>query len=950
MEINQPQILRIFPSEVNFNSIQVDTEYICSISVQNTDLVPHKIRLGCPTNRNFKINKTCTIIIASGLEFKFDLYFKCSKLQDYHDTVKISMEDEIFEVPIHAYIPKPVLLVDSFLDFGSIIVGSNVTKYLEIVNEGEIEGSYNFTHDKGLPIEVKPMKGVLQAKTLISGDTSNKIRIEIKFSANNVGIFRESLILHSSDSTDRIIDLNATVVDRKVDFLLLPERSIVTELDYGTLFYNKRKVLSTVLINNSPQPLSYNIIYNYDPNDDVSVHSSTSMNVNEKPVKISSTTGIIAPYDEMKIDFTLFVLLPKLPIKGRLTTEPVEITQLNENIVIELLDSNQTLSFSILADLVRPLVSISKQFVNFENCNTSDRRDETITITNKCTKLPIKWETTTIAQFKISPPNGILHPSQSQNIIVSFVPQQLGVFKDLIQFVFERGIVVIPLRLQGECEVVGQKLKYSQVLNQEPKFIMSVEKDIKPQFSRQEPWEEYPSQSMIIEEENIASSYTFGISDQIKMKEFKQKYNSFIRPNKTIPKSPKIDLNDINLGMKPYEGLKEPELEIPKKVDKLWLKKPINEIIKPKTNLSISKVEPKKYKSTPSSPAEAAACQMKLSDEELINIQAGPLLIQFNTMTVNSKITKIFTVFNDLQQCIMASIDIKQEELKETNPLVQIIPPGKMGKFDMTFSSSKEVQFEESIYFTINGNHKMKLKVLAMVVPLYLNISRDTIKFNFPDDNLEKSMTEVFTMVNPGTIEAEYIWSTQENDPYQIIPKNGVIRVGETVTFQIKFTPFYRCLTDMIFKCMINNGKTTVLRCIAGSLGGVLKVPEKPTILGLIPVGLPTVVDVKIQNTSNVTVVFYASCDLPEILINNKKCRIEVLEYFTLSITFLPQKEFIYTEENAIINISTRGGLDYKLSFTAESKIPKIEIVEDEYNFGTVIIGSQTKKGITVEI
>ena len=62
-----------------------------------------------------------------------------------------------------------------------------------------------------------------------------------------------------------------------------------------------------------------------------------------------------------------------------------------------------------------------------------------------------------VAGFRCTPSNGRLQPLQSLNVVVSFCPGQLGVYKKSLHVVVADGLVTLPLRVAGVCSSVGAK-------------------------------------------------------------------------------------------------------------------------------------------------------------------------------------------------------------------------------------------------------------------------------------------------------------------------------------------------------------------------------------------------------------------------------------------------------------------------------------------------------------
>lgn len=92
---------------------------------------------------------------------------------------------------------------------------------------------------------------------------------------------------------------------------------------------------------------------------------------------------------------------------------------------------------------------------NFGNCAVSDRTDALCTVTNESRELTVKFKFSKIAHFYTNPAEGKLRPLQSQSVIISAHPQQLGRYKNSINLnVIDRQgktIHAIPIRVEINC-------------------------------------------------------------------------------------------------------------------------------------------------------------------------------------------------------------------------------------------------------------------------------------------------------------------------------------------------------------------------------------------------------------------------------------------------------------------------------------------------------------------
>ena len=63
---------------------------------------------------------------------------------------------------------------------------------------------------------------------------------------------------------------------------------------------------------------------------------------------------------------------------------------------------------------------------DFGECPVGEHADVLCTIRNESTILPALFQFRRIAHFSVKPPNGKILPGQTQDVIFSFAPKQVG--------------------------------------------------------------------------------------------------------------------------------------------------------------------------------------------------------------------------------------------------------------------------------------------------------------------------------------------------------------------------------------------------------------------------------------------------------------------------------------------------------------------------------------------
>lgn len=986
----------MFPPEIEFQGVTAGPQYVITFTVQNADTVPHRVRIDPPTNPNFTVDTVTTTTISPGLDLKVDVTFSTQESKDCHDSFYIAYDnDGHMEIPLHAYFPHPQFEFQPFIDFGRVVLGNNCSSFIEIRNEGLADGIYEIEVEEGSNLKVSPSKSMLKAKPRYhpEDDESWKEKIRFQFTGNVVGSYRGIATVHVKDQPDKVIDISATVVDQKLEVLFSSNRETVDSFSFGPMYYGQQKTIPIVVVNNGPEPCTFMISHNDGSSGSNNEEKKENDNSNEgkieaidsvvqslpvdyDPLVFTPKTGLVNPYEEKIVNFTF---KPKFDgrsqgFKSEMPDDPS--IPYSTQVTFECSETRQMMTYSVSSRMIQPMMSISTNKIDFGDCPTNDRLDHIVTLTNECKELPMDWCINKIAHFHCNPTSGTLYPSQSLDVVFSFIPTQLGKFKSMFQIVCDKGLTVLPLRVQGTCNVVGNKTNHIQTMKEEPKFAINVltgtNNTIPPKWTRPNPCDYLEQEDEVRQKERLFkltddAVYTFGVSKLEEIKEHKMKYNNMIKESRIKKEKAKKEARTANiheimtnpdgvdLGIPPFDGLLSPRLPLPPARDPLYLKEEIDangKIInkKPAYIADENVLIKKKFKPNPSTPAEARACQQQLSDEELADIRASPTVLDFGKVSTNSKVAKSFCINNDLHQCILVSVDYKYDELKLSKPKSQVIPPGTTAGFDVIMCAEHEQNFEQFVYFTINGIHKIKVRILALVIPIIVEVSRDDLFFKFPADNLESSLTQTIRMNNPGNVDAEFIWSCTDDDVYSVSPPKGLLKPNLGLDINVKYTPQYQKPNDIILKCVITGGKPQVIRCRAEDTPTEITYTPNSLDMSLVPVGMPTSKEWKITNPNTQTpVVVWAQSNHKDFTVSPDRFVISPKSSSLITVTIKPNSEQNYSEQSTNISLTVRGGKSYILPIRAEAKIPEVLLLEDEYNMGDVIIGGRCKRKVTIE-
>ena len=409
--------------------------------------------------------------------------------------------------------------------------------------------------------------------------------------------------------------------------------------------------------------------------------------------------------------------------------------------------------------------------------------------------------------------------------------------------------------------------------------------------------------------------------------------------------------SDVDLG--------EPNITVPNQRDPLWVNKPLgkyepigevkNEQFKPDPN----KPGKKKFSPHPASHAEERDVHLELSPDMLQKVFSGPKSIDFGHIYKKSRASKYFSVKNELRTSIMVRINVDGiDELSETDTEPQIIPSMQTGVFEIVCSSRIEQSFKNYATYIINEHHRFKFLVSAQIEPVQLDLSREVLKFTFPDTNVEMFTTETLKIINKGNAPGKYKWEKAiQSDVFTVDKVQGEVPAnGGEVPVTISYKPSGRVFKgeEEILKLKVEEGIERTIKCI-GFVTESKCIWRGPLVyqFGEIPIGQTKTFSLSLANVSKTTATYHILTDkLPSCMtITPTKGRIGMDQTEIITVTIQSNEEMIINHD---LTALIRGGQPQKICLQGEVVVPKIYIKEEEFDFGEVLYDNTAKLLMTI--
>ncbi|CAG5120336.1 unnamed protein product, partial [Candidula unifasciata] len=487
-------------------------------------------------------------------------------------------------------------------------------------------------------------------------------------------------------------------------------------------------------------------------------------------------------------DFALFVKLQVVgSSSGYVDSHEAEIhsgkTRISEGMYVEV-----ALTGTALPVLMNIAPSTK---LDFGECPVGQHADILCTVKNESNILPILFEFRRIAHFNAYPSCGKILPGQTQDVIFSFAPKQIGTFKpeqflDVLGQITDRMnplismtqvIYSLPMKLSGCSHPITTvpKAKFNPgitpyITNEVGMFVDTAFKDLKDVNLRNalagstktklhllkmafpndracsvrpsNPKERYKSLFTHSERYHyVDPDYAFDDLEMEKRLKHRSGYLQLIHQSRERrweqrqSKEFKKTNNSIDIGIKSAAGI------LPKKLTQAEILPDIRSDLPPNMEWKIlstkelaqsekeviSKPICDGLHAIPTTLTEKNDCAKWLNPQELYQVIVGPPVIDFGQVCVRSICQKEVKIINNLSQFIHIVAEIDCLELRQSSPLSQVVPPQSKAVIPIIFESSTKETFQRSVVYTINGFYKHYIIVLAEVVPVALELSAGKI-------------------------------------------------------------------------------------------------------------------------------------------------------------------------------------------------------------------------------
>ncbi|XP_044297815.1 cilia- and flagella-associated protein 47 isoform X4 [Varanus komodoensis] len=408
--------------------------------------------------------------------------------------------------------------------------------------------------------------------------------------------------------------------------------------------------------------------------------------------------------------------------------------------------------------------------------------------------------------------------------------------------------------------------------------------------------------------------------------------------------------NPVDIGLKPASGLKSPrhkillQEELEDDVagiseDSLLTSQHLAEM----ESKSIAKEISDGFNPVPSSPQETEDCSLILTAKQLHQILIGPSTIDFGEVCAHSVSTRKMYIVNNLPMHVWIQVEIESEELQQTSPLSQVIPPFTKTYIPIVFENDKLGNFQKSFMYSVNKHHTGYVLVVAKTVPVALELSTReltlTPAFNFL---AEYGFRATVTLYNRKNYPAEFSWKPvikEEAMVFSICPEKGVVEACKDLECEVVWHPSFSSPTTGEFDLCVHQGKTLKLKCFAKLGSTSVQFKEQRITFNHAPLRLTTCRTAILQNMGHNHAYFqvHDANPLPGMFITPFQGVVPVGGRTEIKIYFRPNALMKFDSR---VEVAVRNAKSLELRIGGSVEVPDIDISVHSFNFPGVYLGS----------
>ncbi|XP_006881910.1 PREDICTED: uncharacterized protein CXorf22 homolog [Elephantulus edwardii] len=326
--------------------------------------------------------------------------------------------------------------------------------------------------------------------------------------------------------------------------------------------------------------------------------------------------------------------------------------------------------------------------------------------------------------------------------------------------------------------------------------------------------------------------YAFSETEELKKKEHKNYYETYLKDLRKMRLEEQeassqvlYSYEDVDLDSEEESRLTSPELTIADiEMSEPLVQEQTNDVNKLLSTREISVKETKclerkiseDLKSKPLTSKEKEDCRILLTSKQIHQVIIGPSVLNYGDICVNSTNTKSIHMINMLPTFVFIQFDINFPELQKTKQLSYVIPPTSSAYASIIFETPILGKFWKSFTFTVNNVPGGHILVMAVILPVKLEISSNELELRPHAFSVKACFRETVRLYNHQNYFAQFSWEPmhKEDSAFTIFPTTGTVEAFSSLECEVIWEPSFSSPEKEEFVLHVHEGNTLTLKCV----------------------------------------------------------------------------------------------------------------------------------------
>lgn len=289
-------------------------------------------------------------------------------------------------------------------------------------------------------------------------------------------------------------------------------------------------------------------------------------------------------------------------------------------------------------------------------------------------------------------------------------------------------------------------------------------------------------------------------------------------------------------------------------------------------------------------------------------------------------------------------------ELDKTEATSVCLPPGKTAALPLVLNVPNVQNYKQTVDYVINGMHIYSLTVVADVVPVSLEPSKEHLNFQFDPAVWSGYVEQTVLFDNPNTFDAHFECRLG-NEVFSVQPPSGMVRGRSSSEVVVRWSPDNDkpgTVVDVLEIVCVGGVPPHKKVHLRGELPeGKLSFGEKVLDFGPMGLGTASTRTVTLRNAAPHDCIFQVvrGDEADGMTVSPTHGQVLGSDTLEVEVSLRGRAEGVFS---SAISVDVRGGKSIKLPVKGLISVPAIDVAEDEFDFGSAYLGATVKRPLTL--